>query len=117
MVVLSTWFQFQGTKDLRKLAIPLAPANTPLLPDQGCGFGVSAKDNIRYLISPGDVDTPMLRYAREQRGISLRKGQVIPIQPNKIPFEEMYANRCFGIQRSNCAIRWPAGECHQWNVD
>jgi len=40
-----------------------------------------AKDNIRITsISPGGVDTPMLRYAREQRGISFEEGsRAIPI--------------------------------------
>jgi len=51
---------------------PIAPANALLT--QGCGFGY-AKDNIRITsISPGGVDTPMLRYAREQRGISFEEG-------------------------------------------
>ena len=41
-----------------------------------------AKDNIRITsISPGGVDTPMLRYAREQRGMSFAEGsKAIPIQ-------------------------------------
>lgn len=41
-----------------------------------------AKDNIRITsISPGGVDTPMLRYAREQRGMSFEQGsKAIPIQ-------------------------------------
>lgn len=40
-----------------------------------------AKDNIRITsISPGGVDTPMLRYARKQRGISFEEGsRAIPI--------------------------------------
>ena len=40
-----------------------------------------AKDNIRITsISPGGVDTPMLRYAREKRGISFEEGsKAIPI--------------------------------------
>lgn len=41
-----------------------------------------AKDNIRITsISPGGVDTPMLRYAREKRGLSFEEGaKFIPIQ-------------------------------------
>ena len=41
-----------------------------------------AKDNVRITsISPGGVDTPMLRYAREQRGMSFAEGsKAIPIQ-------------------------------------
>lgn len=40
-----------------------------------------AKDNIRITsISPGGVDTPMLRYAREARGLTFEEGsKAIPI--------------------------------------
>lgn len=49
-----------------------------------------AKDNIRVVsISPGGVDTPMLRYAREKRGLSFEEGsKAIPIGRTNTP-EEM----------------------------
>jgi NAD(P)-dependent dehydrogenase (short-subunit alcohol dehydrogenase family) len=49
-----------------------------------------AKDNIRICsIAPGGVDTPMLRAAREARGISFEEGsKFIPIQRTNTP-EEM----------------------------